>query len=105
MMRAQESKVVLTSPNGEALVQKTPGVCGGEACIRNTRIMVWLLVSMKRQGMTEAEFLHHDPSLTAEDLAAAWEYYRQHRQEVEEAIAANEGEDTSQWPTSTSLPA
>jgi hypothetical protein len=28
-------------------VQKTPGVCGGRACIRNTRITVWGLVNFR----------------------------------------------------------
>ncbi len=26
------------------IIQKTPNVCGGDACIRNTRIRVWLIV-------------------------------------------------------------
>ncbi len=26
-------------------IQKTPGVCGGDACIRETRIPVWVLVN------------------------------------------------------------
>ena len=54
MINAQDSEVVLTSPNGEALIRKTPMVCGGDACIRNSRIMVWLLVAFKRGGMTDA---------------------------------------------------
>ena len=31
-------------------IQKTPGVIGGDACIRNTRIAVWMLVEAKRLG-------------------------------------------------------
>ncbi|MCU0542788.1 MAG: DUF433 domain-containing protein [Oscillatoriaceae cyanobacterium Prado104] len=34
-------------------IQKTPGVMGGEACIRQTRIPVWLLVSYRRQGASD----------------------------------------------------
>ena len=26
-------------------IQKTPGLCGGDACIRQTRIPVWVLVN------------------------------------------------------------
>jgi uncharacterized protein (DUF433 family) len=48
MPNSPVSEVVLHGRNGEALVQKTSGVCGGEACIRDTRIMVWLLVSLMR---------------------------------------------------------
>jgi len=35
------------------IVKKTPGVAGGHACIRNTRIAVWTLVSLSQQGMGE----------------------------------------------------
>src|SRR5437016_4574501 len=37
-------------------VQKTPGVCGGRACIRNTRITVWRLGNSGRggQGISDA---------------------------------------------------
>jgi hypothetical protein len=31
-------------------IQSTPGVCGGNARIRNTRIPVWTLVSLHQQG-------------------------------------------------------
>src|SRR6516164_3303067 len=31
-------------------VQKTPDVCGGDACIRRTRIPVWLLVRHRQLG-------------------------------------------------------
>ena len=93
MPNAPISEIVLADPNGEALVRKTRGVCGGEACIRNSRIMVWLLVSFMRQGMTDAELLANYPTLTAEDLDAARVYYRQHPDEIDEAITANENDD------------
>jgi uncharacterized protein (DUF433 family) len=93
MPNAPASEVVLTGPSGEALVRKTPGVCGGEACIRNSRIMVWLLIGLMRQGMTDTQLLANYPTLTAADLEAARSYYRQHPEEIDEAIAANEDED------------
>jgi uncharacterized protein (DUF433 family) len=31
-----------------------------------------------------------DPPLTQADLDAAWEYYAQHRQEIEEALREND---------------
>lgn len=34
-----------TLSNGSLGIKKTPGVCGGDACIGNTRIPVWSLVS------------------------------------------------------------
>lgn len=39
------------------MVKKTPGVAGGHACIRNTRIAVWTLISLSQQGMGEGELL------------------------------------------------
>jgi uncharacterized protein (DUF433 family) len=76
-----------------SLIQKTPDVCGGDACIRNSRIMVWLLVAMMRDGMAEEQILYNYPGLTTDDLAAAWEYYKHNRQEIDEAIANQEVED------------
>ena len=32
-----------------AAIQKIPGVCGGHACVRNTRIPVWTLVSLRQR--------------------------------------------------------
>lgn len=80
------------TPVTKSFIKKTPSVCGGDACIRNTRIMVWLLVAMKKDGMTEERILEGYPDLTTEDLAAAWEYHRKNPQEIEEAITANDGE-------------
>src|SRR5262249_28232685 len=93
MTNAQESQVVLIGPGGKALIRKTPGVCGGDACIGNTRIMVWLLVSLKQQGMTDPELLQGYPTLTERDLAAAWEYHGRHPDEIAEAIKANEEDE------------
>jgi uncharacterized protein (DUF433 family) len=93
MAQLQQAEVVLAGPNGEALIQKTPGVCGGEACIRQTRIMVWLLVALKRVGSTDAELLANYPTLTQRDLDAAWEYQRLNADEINEAIRLNERDD------------
>jgi uncharacterized protein (DUF433 family) len=87
---ARASEVVLTGLKGEPLVRKTPDVCGGEACIRNSRIMVWLLVSLMRQGMTDDDLLANYPTLALEHLDAARAYCRQHPEEIDAAIAASE---------------
>ncbi len=93
MIEARESRVVLAGPNGEALVRKTPDVCGGDACVRQTRIMVWLLASYMRQGVSDKTLLEYYPSLNAEDLEAAREYGRLHPEEIEVAIADNHKDD------------
>lgn len=71
-------------------VQSTPGVMGGDACIRDTRIPVWLLVQYKRQGLSDSELLAAYPGLNAADLAAAWDYFAAHTVEVEQQIRAHE---------------
>lgn len=71
-------------------IEKTEGVCGGSARIRQTRIPVWILESYRRQGVSEAELLQNYPSLTAQDLANAWNYIRSHQDEIEREIAENE---------------
>lgn len=64
-------------------------VCGGVTRIIRTRIPVWLLESLRRQGKTDAELLAAYPTLNAEDLANAWNYARSHREEMDREIAAN----------------
>jgi uncharacterized protein (DUF433 family) len=72
------------------LIRKTPGVCGGEACVRTSRITVWMLVNARRLGIPEQQLLADYPSLTADDLHAAWDYYVVHPQEIDGAIERNE---------------
>ena len=71
-------------------IQKTPGVCGGDACIRNTRITVWGLVLSRRLGASDASILENIVGLTPDDLEAAGDYYRHHPAEIDEAIRVNE---------------
>ncbi|MEL6439811.1 MAG: DUF433 domain-containing protein [Cyanobacteria bacterium J06621_8] len=72
------------------VIQKTPGVSGGKACVRNTRIPVWTLVSLRQQGATEQELLDNYPSLTLEDLTAVWGYYYNHQLEIDRTIVEME---------------
>jgi len=74
----------------QSWVQKTPNVCGGDACIRNTRITVHGLVHYQQLGFSDQRLLEVIQGLTQEDLAAAWDYYAHHREEIEEAIRLNE---------------
>jgi uncharacterized protein (DUF433 family) len=71
-------------------IEKTPGVMGGDACIRQTRIPIWLLVSLRNQGASEAYLLEDYPTLTAADLVNAWVYADTHPEEIEAAIARQE---------------
>lgn len=71
-------------------VESRPEVAGGEACIVRTRIPVWVLVQARRLGSTEAEILRSYPTLRAEDLVHAWNYFASHRDEIERQIQDNE---------------
>jgi uncharacterized protein (DUF433 family) len=70
----------------ESGIQKNPNVMGGDACIRQTRIPVWLLVSLRQQGATESYILEDYPTLTAADLVNAWHYAEHHTEEVQTAL-------------------
>lgn len=71
-------------------ISKRPERCGGDACIRDSRITVWGLVVNRRLGMTDAEILAAVQGLTAADLESAWEYASANPEEIEQAINENE---------------
>jgi uncharacterized protein (DUF433 family) len=71
-------------------IESTPGVCGGEPCIVRTRIPVWVLEQLRRQGVSEADILRSYSTLRAGDLANAWAYVQSHRAEIEQQIRDNE---------------
>lgn len=70
-------------------ITKTPGVCGGEACIAGTRIAVWFLVEAQQLGIREAQLLQDYPHIMAADLVNAWAYAEAHPEEIAAAILAN----------------
>jgi uncharacterized protein (DUF433 family) len=74
-------------------ISKQPDRCGGEACVRDTRITVWGLVYYRRLGMTDAAILKAVQGLAPADLEAAWEYAAANAEEIDRAIRANEEGD------------
>ena len=79
-------------PAQDTWIEKQPGVCGGDACIRRTRITVWGLVAYRRLGVSDAELLINFPGLNQADLDLAWEYAHANPAEIEQAIADNDNE-------------
>ena len=71
-------------------IKKDPRVCGGDACIRNTRIPVWSLVSYRKLGSTDEELLKVYPNLTLADLQAAWDYFAINGSEIDATIREND---------------
>lgn len=71
-------------------ISKKPDRCGGDACVRDTRITIWGLVASRRLGMSDAAIVESVQGLTFVDLETAWEYAAVHAVEIDEAIRANE---------------
>jgi len=73
----------------------TPGVCGGEPCVGRSRIPVWMLESLRRQGLKDADLLAAYPGLELKHLAQARAYADAHSGEIDQHIAdnADDGQD------------
>jgi uncharacterized protein (DUF433 family) len=77
----------------EPLINKLSGVCGGAAIIGRRRIAVWMLVEYRNLGGTDEQIAgQYQPPLTAEELAAAWQYAARHPAEIADAIRQNDEE-------------
>jgi len=74
-------------------IESKSKVVGGVACIRHTRIPVWLLEQARRLGTSGADLLKDYPTLTVQDLADAWDFVSFHRAEIDAQIEANEKDD------------
>lgn len=74
-------------------IRHTEGVCGGRACVGDTRIPVWMLIQARRMGTSETQLLDNYPSLTRLHLWAAWRYYEEHAEEIEADIHAQEHDE------------
>lgn len=68
-------------------IQKASTIYGGKPCIRDTRVLVHDVVKWKKQGLGDKEILSRTAGLSQEDLEAAWEYYAQNGDEIDELIA------------------
>lgn len=57
-----------------ARIVTDPGICGGEARIRNTRIPVYVVLSHLAAGEDYAVILRNFPKLTRKDILACLDY-------------------------------
>jgi len=73
-------------------IEKTRGVCGGDARVAGTRIPVWLLVAYRQDDASDPDLLEAYPNLTASDLSNVWVYAENHPEEIAGAIARNESD-------------
>jgi uncharacterized protein (DUF433 family) len=68
-------------------ITKTPGVCGGRACIAGHRVRVLdIAIWREQQGLTPDEIVSQIPSITLADVHAALAYYYDHREEIQDEI-------------------
>ena len=70
-------------------INKTPDVCGGAACIGDTRIPVWLIVEMQ-ENLKDEELLKSYPSLTVNHLNLVRNYFQNNKEEIQKDIESNE---------------
>jgi uncharacterized protein (DUF433 family) len=73
-----ESTKATSEPTAAPLISCRPGVHGGAPCIAGTRITVSTLVACRDGGWGDAKILEQYPTLTAEQLAAAWTWNDAH---------------------------
>jgi uncharacterized protein (DUF433 family) len=77
-------------------ITKTPGVCGGRACIAGHRIRVMdIVVWHEMRGHTAAQVAEMFPGITRADVHAALAYYFDHVEEIEGDFRTDE--EWAQW--------
>ena len=79
-----------TDRDRAVVIRKTPGIQGGDACVRDTRHAVSGLVQWRRLGLEDQQILERHPDLSQGDLEAAWSYYSQNPEEIDRAIRDDE---------------
>lgn len=56
------------------LIVVDPELCGGEPCIKGTRIPIHIILSHMAAGDTEENILKNFPGITHQDILACLEY-------------------------------
>jgi uncharacterized protein (DUF433 family) len=77
-------------------ITKTPGVCGGRACIAGHRIRVMdIVVLHELRGMCPEEIAYQYPSISLADVHAALSYYFDNRHEIQHEFRKEE--EAAEW--------
>ena len=81
-------------------ITKTPGTCGGRACVAGHRIRVAdIVVWHERRGYSPDEIVAMFPGLNLGDVHAALAYYFDHRAEIDDDLRSDEAIAQSAGPT------
>jgi uncharacterized protein (DUF433 family) len=75
-------------------IERVPGLAGGRAVIKGSRVAVWAIVESYRSGLTPEEILAHYPQLTLAKIFDALGYCDDNREEIDGDIAANRPPDS-----------
>lgn len=77
-------------------ITKTPGVCGGRACIAGHRIRVTdIVVWHEKRGYSPDEIVDMFPGISLADVYAALTYYFDNREEIEAEF--RNGDEWAEW--------
>ena len=69
-------------------ISADPKICGGHACIKGTRVPVYVILDFLAAGNTVEEILAEYPQVTRDDVLAAMEYAAMLAREEFEAVEA-----------------
>ena len=68
-------------------ITRTPGVCGGRACLAGHRVRVLdIAIWHEQMGFCPDDIVSEIPSITLADVHAALAYYYDHRTEIQQEI-------------------
>src|SRR5438094_718032 len=79
-----------------------PGICGGDPIIAGTRIAVHDIVALAERYAWDMDLVHTEefPHLSPEPFAAAVDWYRSHRAEIEEILRRRQAVYDRLWAQS-----
>jgi uncharacterized protein (DUF433 family) len=76
----------------DAMLVRTPEVCGGKLRIDGTRVTVNQIAVLYKRGESAEEIAEHYPQATLAQIYAALAWYHSHTQEIEQELADEEVE-------------
>lgn len=76
----------------DAMLVKTPEVCGGRLRIDGSRITVHRIATLYNQGHSAEDVGGVYPQLSLSQIYAALAYYHAHRDEINSELAADDAE-------------
>ena len=74
----------------DAMLAKSPDVCGGRIRIDGTRITVHRIATLYKQGQSPEDIAQTYPHLSLSQVYAALAYFHANRTEIESALAADD---------------